>query len=335
MPPAVSILLPCRDAAAFLPECAASLGAQTFADFEVLAVDDGSTDTTGALLEAWARRDPRVRVLRTAPHGIVSALRLALSHASAPIVARMDADDAAHPERLARQFAELEGDPALAACGTHVRYFPAEAVRDGALRYQHWLNSLSSPASVARNLFVECPIAHPTLMARRSALVEVGGYRDAGWPEDYDLVLRLWQAGHGLSVVPDVLLDWRETPGRASRRDARYSPEAFRGCKVHFLRQTLLRGRDGVVVWGAGPVGKAFARELRRQGERVVAFVDLDPRKIGQEVHGAPVVAPEAVNRFRGGFAVGAVGSPGAREEIRAALDAAGWREMVDYCAVA
>lgn len=335
MIPTISVLLPCRDAAAYLCDAAASLSAQTFGDFEVIAVDDGSVDGTWELLLEWADRDSRVRPVRLERRGLVPALAAALSEAGGSLVARMDADDVAEPDRFEAQVDLLQAQPEVAACGTHVRYFPREAVREGALRYERWLNSLSTPASVERDIFVECPLAHPTLMARRPALLEVGGYRDEAWPEDYDLVLRLWQAGHRLANVPRVLLHWRESPERASRTEPRYTPGAFRRCKVQYLARTLAAGRDGVVVWGAGPVGKAFARELRAQRLRLRAFVDLDPRKIGQEIHGVPVIAPAEIDRYRGALAVAAVGSPGAREDIRAALDGAGWREMIDYCAVA
>lgn len=330
--PRVSILMPCRDAAAWLPEAIASLEAQTFDAYEVVAVDDGSSDATPELLTAWARRDGRVRVLRPPVRGLVAALNAGLDAARGELVARMDADDVAEATRLEKQVAFLDAHPDIAACGTRVRYFPDEVVRDGARRYERWLNSLVTPDDIARDIFVECPIAHPALMARRSALFAVGGYRDMGWPEDYDLILRLWAAGQRLANVPEVLLHWREGESRASRTDPRYSPEAFRRCKVHHLRRTHLVGRDGVVVWGAGPVGKAFARELRAQGETVRAFVDIDPRKIGQTVHGAPVVPPEGLGAFAGAFVVAAVGQPGAREEIRAALEGMGWR---DWCAVA
>jgi len=353
--PRLSVLLPCRNAAAHLPEAIASIEAQTFTDFEVLAVDDGSTDATAALLEAWAARDERVRVLRTAPRGLVQALATALAAAAGELVARMDADDVAEPDRLARQVALLDARPDVVACGTRVRYFPRAAVRDGARRYERWLNSLVEPDELARDVFVECPIAHPALVARRAAVLAAGGYRDPGWPEDYDLVLRLWAAGGRLANVPAVLLHWRERPDRSSRTDPRYSADAFRRCKVHHLRRTLLRaepgrgaahgpaaGDDGgpaacrsAVVWGAGPVGKRFARELLREGVPLAGFVDLDPRKIGQRIYDVPVVGPPDVGRFRGALALAAVGSPGAREEIRAALGAAGWREGVDYVAVA
>jgi glycosyltransferase involved in cell wall biosynthesis len=333
--PRLSVLLPCRNAADTLPDAIGSLERQSFEDFEVLAVDDGSLDGTQAVLAAWAARDRRVRVLATPPSGIVAALSVALAAARAPVIARMDGDDTAEPLRFERQLALLDAEPSIAACGTGVRYFPEAAVRDGARRYEQWLNSLTSPDQLDRDIFIECPIAHPALAARRDALLAAGGYRDMGWPEDYDLVLRLWEAGHRLANVPEVLLHWRERPDRASRVDSRYSPDAFRRCKVHFLRRTLLRGRSGAVVWGAGPVGKQFARELLRQGVRLHAFVDLDPRKIGQTVYDAPVIAPAAAAGFAGALILAAVGSPGARSDIRRALADLRLTESVDYCAVA
>src|SRR5690606_37978741 len=217
--PRVSVLLPCRNAAEHLPEAIASLEAQTYADFEVVAVDDGSTDATAALLEAWAARDGRIRVLRTPPRGLVPALAGALDASAGELIARMDADDIAEPDRLARQVALPDASPDVVACGTRVRYFPRAAVRDGARRYEQWLNALTDPEELARDIFVECPIAHPTLVVRRAALLAVGGYRDPGWPEDYDLVLRLWAAGGRLANVPAVLLRWRERPDRTSRAD--------------------------------------------------------------------------------------------------------------------
>jgi glycosyltransferase involved in cell wall biosynthesis len=331
----VAVVLPVRDGAAHLPECIASLEGQTLEDVEFMVVDDGSADATPEILEAWARGDPRVRVLRQPRVGLVAALERARAAASAPVLARMDHDDVALPDRLAAQLERLDAAPDVVLCGCGVEYVSSTRLGDGALRYQTWLNSLVAPADIERDLFVECPLAHPTFMVRAPALAAVGGYRDRGWPEDYDLVLRLWEAGGRFAKVPEVLLRWRDRPDRLSRTAAAYTPEAFRRCKVDALARTLLRGRDGVVVWGAGPTGKAFARTLTDAGCGVRAFVDLDPRKIGQRVHGAPVVDPGEVGAFRGSFCVAAVGQEGAREQIRRELVATGWREMVDFCAVA
>ena len=331
----VSVLLPVRDAAPYLPECIASLRTQTFEDFEVLAVDDGSTDESARLLSAWAAEDSRVSLIRQAPGGIVRALEVGRAHARGRYLARMDADDIAEPVRLAEQFGLLEGRPDLAGCGAGVRYFPRAEVRDGGRRYEDWINQIRTPEDVERSLFVECPLAHPTFFLRSSVVAEVGGYVDRGWPEDYDLLLRLWRSGARLAAVDRVLLQWRIRDDRASVRDEAYAPGAFRRCKIHYLLDTLARDRDGLVVWGAGPIGKAFAREVQEQGGTVQAFVELDSRKIGQRIHGALVVSPSEVNRYRDCFSVAAVGQEGARGRIRAELESAGWEEVTDFVAVA
>jgi glycosyltransferase involved in cell wall biosynthesis len=331
----ISVLLPVRDAAPYLTECIASLRAQTFEDFEVLAVDDGSTDESPQLLSAWATEDSRVSLVRQVPRGIVHALEAGRTRARGRYLARMDADDIAEPARFAEQLALLEGRPELAGCGAGVRYFPRTEVRGGGRRYEDWINAIRTPEDVERNLFIECPLAHPTFFLRADAVAEVGGYVDRGWPEDNDLLLRLWRSGARLAAVDRVLLRWRRRNDRTSVRHEAYTPEAFRRCKVHYLLDTLARDRDGLVVWGAGPIGKAFALEVQRQGGTVRAFVDLDPRKIGQSVHGAPVIPPSGVDRYRASFSVAAVGQEGARSQIRAELESASWTEVTDFVAVA
>jgi len=332
-PPRVSILLPCRNAENTLDDAIYSLRGQTFADFEVIAVNDGSTDTTGALLDAWADRDPRILVTHRNYRGIVAALQDAAARASADLMARMDADDVARPERLAKQVAYLDEHDSVAACGTQIRYFPTEAVRDGARRYEAWINSLVTPDEIERDLFVECPIPHPTLMMRRDVFEAVGGYVGCDWPEDYDLVLRCWVAGHRFGKVAEVLLDWREAPERASRTDAQYSEDAFRRCKVAYIGKRI--GEKRAVVCGSGPVGKAFARALIEAGYELAAFADVDPRKVGQEIYDVPVVSSEELDAYRACYMLGAVGSDEGRQNVRADLEARGFRELIDFCAVA
>ncbi|WP_419950742.1 glycosyltransferase [Candidatus Palauibacter sp.] len=336
--PRVSVLLPCRDAEPFLADCIASLGAQSERRFEVLALDDGSTDGTGSLLDAWAGRDPRVRLVDGGGSGVVAALRRLSREARAPIIARMDADDIARPGRFAAQLRLLAEHPGTAACGTGVRYFPRPAPGSGYRRYEAWLNGLAGPAAIERDLFVECPIAHPTLMVRRAAFEAVGGYRETDGPEDYDLILRLAAAGHGLANVPETLHEWRLGSHRLSERSSRYAPEAFRRLKAAFLSAGRLPPGRPLVIWGAGRVGKAFARTWLESDGTFDAFVDLDPRKIGQNIHGATVIRPADLATFGAParpYVLLAVGTPGARDEIREALGGLNFKEIVDYRAVA
>lgn len=334
--PALSVLIPARNASVTLDEALESVRTQSFEDWEAVVVDDGSTDETPELLAAWARRDRRFRVVRNeAPRGIVTSLNRALGLARAPLLARMDADDVSLPGRFARQVERIgQGD--VAAVGCRVRYFPEEQVRDGARRYQEWLNSLVTPEEHDRDVFVECPLAHPSMLLRRDAVEEAGAYQETGWAEDYDLCLRLWQAGHQLAKVPEVLFLWREGPGRTSRTDSRYAEVTFPRCKAHYLARTILAGGRPFVVFGAGPVGKAIARALLAERAVLRAFVDLDPRRIGQKVYGARVQDPARGFALREeAFGLAAVGQPGARQELRAALRGAGWEEGADFRCVA
>jgi hypothetical protein len=167
------------------------------------------------------------------------------------------------------------------------------------------------------------------------AHAELVSYRDQGWPEDYDLVLRIWEAGGRFRNVERLIHRWRDHPERLTRTQPEYTLGAFRRCKVHFLRRTLLAGGRAVVVWGAGPTGKALARELLAAGTPLAAFVEVDPRKLGKRIHGAPVVAVERAADFPGALALGAVSGPEGRARVRQLAAGLGLEEGSDFVAAA
>jgi glycosyltransferase involved in cell wall biosynthesis len=224
--PRVSVLLPVFDAESTLATCLRSLARQTLQDWECVLVDDGSRDASLALARHSARNDPRIRVLPRPHLGIVAALNAGLAACRGPLIARVDADDVMHRQRLALQVESLTRHPDWIAAGCHVRMFPRDGLSDGMRRYEHWLNGIDSPARVRCDAYVECPIAHPSLIARATAL-KTFGYRETDGPEDYDLVLRMLATGADIGMVPRRLLLWRETPGRLSRNNPRYAIDAF------------------------------------------------------------------------------------------------------------
>jgi glycosyltransferase involved in cell wall biosynthesis len=332
--PVVSVVLPVRDGAAFLAGALESLSAQTFPGFEVVVVDDGSTDDSPAIASAHGRRDARFRVLRQGREGIVAALERARREARGRFLARMDADDVALPDRLRLQLDALERE-GLDAVGGGVEIVSEGRVTDGLRRYEAWLNSLVTEDAAARDVFVECPLPHPTLLARHEAVERAGGYHETSWPEDYDLVLRLWAAGACFRNVEPVVLRWRDRAARQSRTDPRYGEDAFVRCKVHHLRRTLLGAGRPAVVWGSGPVGKRFVRELLGGGVTVEAFVDVDPRKHGKRIYGVPVVPTGESGRYRDAVALGAVAGADGRARVRELAYAEGRRDGEDFAAVA
>jgi hypothetical protein len=316
--PRVSVLLPVRDAEATLDAALESLRSQTLADHEVVAVDDGSTDGSAARLDAAAAADPRLRVVHAPPLGLVAALNRALAEARAPVVARMDADDVSLPRRLELQALRLETDAGVDVLGTRVELVSDPKLRNAGMRaYVEWQNGLVDHAAIVADLYVEAPLVHPSVALRRETLVALGGYRDTGGPEDYDLWLRAHAAGLRFAKLEETLLRWRDRPGRLTRRDPRYAPARFLEARCAALVAGPLRDGKSIVIWGAGKAGKALVRALSDAGRPAAAFVEVDPAKIGQRIHGLRVVAvPEAVS-FEGAWHVAAVGQPGARERIR------------------
>ena len=334
--PRLSVLLPVRDAAGTLQACLDSLAAQSLPDHEVVAVDDGSRDGSGDVLRAAARSDRRLRVTSTAPRGLVSALRLALAAARAPLVARMDADDVARPERLALQAERLERDGAVDVLGGRVVLTAAPGTRpgEGMRAYVDWQNSLLDHDAIQRDRFVESPLVHPSVAMRTEELRRLG-WRDFDGPEDYDLWLRAFDAGLRFAKLAETVLEWRDSPGRLTRTDPRYAPTRFLALKLEALSRGLLAGRREAVVWGAGPVGRAWSRALRAAGHPVQAFVEVDPRKVGGKIHGVPVAAVAEAGGLRGPLHLAAVGQKGARARIRAEASRLGLVEGVDIVAVA
>jgi glycosyltransferase involved in cell wall biosynthesis len=320
--------LPVFEAAGTLEACLRSVARQTAPDFECVVVDDGSTDGSPALARAFALRDPRFRVVDGPHRGLVPSLLRGLEACRAPMVARMDADDVMHRERLALQLRALEDAEAV---GCHVRIFPRRDLREGRRAYERWLNGIVAPASVAAEAFVECPIAHPTLAIRRELLVSVG-YRDCGWPEDWDLVLRLLARGAHLAVVPRRLLAWRDHPARLSRTAAAYRLESFVRCRAHHLAVRHLAAREDYVLWGLGDTGKALRRALLELGKRARAIVEVNPRRIGQRIDGVPIVSPEDLRAVRGDAPVFvSVAGAEARAHLRSKLSGQGLVETRDF----
>jgi glycosyltransferase involved in cell wall biosynthesis len=336
---AISVLLPVRDGVQTLDRAVVSVLASRDVDLELVCVDDGSTDGSAGLLDAWAGRDPRVRVLQTPPRGIVAALNLGLAAARAPLVARMDADDEMHPDRLALQATRFATQPDLALVGCQVESFRDGGLQNGYALYTEWVNGLVSAEDIARECFVECPIPHPTWMFRRAVVCALGGYADEPWPEDLDLLYRLLAGGHAIAKLPAVLYRWRDHDARLSRNDPRYRKEAFARAKAHYLAQ--LHPLEGAVVWGAGRTGRRFASLLLEEGVDTRAFIDINPARTGSRWRGIPILAPACVPvaarewRDEGLLVLGAVSSRGARAQIRSALVDAGLEEGHDFLMVA
>lgn len=197
--PALSVVMPVRNALPFLDDAVSSIIGQSFADFEFIVGDDASTDGSREALRSWARKDDRIRLFESVEQlGPVRSSNWVASKARAPLIARMDADDVAHPDRLRRQIEVLKKSPNFVLLGTLCDCIDARGVRIRAAD----LWRLTQAARTA-------PFAHPSTMVRRCAFEQIGGYRlGSEYWEDLDLYLRLAEIGR-VGVLPDVLLSYR------------------------------------------------------------------------------------------------------------------------------
>jgi glycosyltransferase involved in cell wall biosynthesis len=296
----VSVLLPVRDGAATIGRAIASVQAQTFARWELLVVDDGSLDSTRERVATIAPHEPRIRLIRRPREGIVAALNAGLELARGEYIARMDADDESHPERLMEQvgFLRAPAHSDIGLVGSLVEFGGDRHSSGGYALHVDWINSLVTPDDIAVNRFVESPLAHPSVMFRREVMEKWGTYRGGEFPEDYELWLRWMDAGVRMAKVPRVLLRWNDSPARLSRVEARYDPAAFFRLKAKWvaravagLRETSAmnhgsvgpkanavphaaaserpRGFRHVLVWGAGRHTRKRAAHLETHGLRI------------------------------------------------------------------
>jgi Glycosyl transferase family 2 len=202
--------------ARFLKLAVDSILAQSFTDFEFLIVDDGSTDGSASLLDAYARQDPRIRIIRRGNKGLIVSLNELIAVARAPIIARMDCDDIARPERFARQIAFLNGHPEYGVVGTWIDNIDA----DGKLDHYDGDDHPTDHAAFLDRIGHGTTLCHSSVMMRKALVIRAGGYHSAfKHCEDFDLWLRLASITQ-LCSLPERLMQYRHWDAQVSNRHA-------------------------------------------------------------------------------------------------------------------
>ncbi len=322
----ISVIMPVYNAEDTVLQALDSLRTQTFRSFEIIVINDGSTDGTLDLL----RQQPDIKLLDHSHRGIVPALNDGLAAANGKYIARMDADDICHPERIEQQASYLDAFSEIGIVGCQVGFGGDREKQAGYAAYVDWINSLIKPEEIALNRFVESPFAHPSVMFRRDLFEQFGGYRDGPFPEDYELWLRWMARGVKAGKVDKELVIWNDPPDRLSRTDERYSIDAFYETKANYLFQWLEKNNPhhpNVIIWGGGRVTRKRAAILERYGLHITHYVDLKPRTLNC---GTPVIHHDDIPDANSCFVLPMVGSRGARTEIKQALMGRGFTEGKD-----
>ncbi len=280
----ISILMPFKNAEAYIEPCMSSILRQSYRHWELIAVDDHSTDNSAAIVSRYQKTDARIRLIANPDSGIIHALRNAYAISAGIYITRMDADDLM-PEHKLKILMELlvRFGKQHVATGT-VQYFSEQSLADGYQRYQNWLNNMMLRGGHYDDIYKECVIPSPAWMVHREDLDRCGAFQSDIYPEDYDLCFRYYR--HGIRVVStsDLVHYWRDHPTRTSRNHPHYADHRFLDLKMKYFLEIDYDPNKELVLWGAGKKAKIIAKHLIAAQVRF-HWISNNSKKIGHNLY--------------------------------------------------
>ncbi|MCG8321992.1 MAG: glycosyltransferase [Cytophagales bacterium] len=299
MKPLISVIMPVRNAAGTVKRALNSIIDQTFPHFELIVVNDGSVDNTTSLLNSY--HDPRLTVIHQEHKGIAKSLNKAIRLAKSPLIARMDADDIASPQRLQLQHEYMQKHPGTGVVSCLVNFQGDVQRQKGYFLYCQWINRLISCHEIYINRFADAPLAHPTVLFRKAVVDRYGYYDESELPEDYELWLRWMEKGVRFSKVREELLTWTDSPNRLSRVHPNYSQEAFYKVKTKYLVNWICRKFPAklpeIWIWGWGKAVFQKSSYLPYHGLPITGYIDLSVNPARQKkrrvIHYSAIPGPE------------------------------------------
>ncbi len=331
--PKVSVVLPFYNAEETLSMALKSIADQDFFHWECVMVDNNSSDGSRDIAAGWEGVDSRFRLVEESQQGVMFASNRGCEEARGRYLARMDADDVARPGRLRQQSEFLDSHPGYGAVAGLVTHVGDPETTGGFKRFVEWSNSLVCYEDIYNRRFIEAPIVNPTAMWRRETMEQYGLYRSGDFPEDYEMWLRWLHQGVRIAKVPEVVLDWNDSPGRLTRTHPIYSDRAFFKIKSQYLALWLSENNPyhpAVWVWGASRISRRRARLLETEGIRIDTYIDTKKsRQLDRELLFYKNI-PEAGS----GFILTYIRQMDNREKIQAFLEERGYVEGKDYLLV-
>ena len=326
----VSIVIPVKNTAEFLPECLESIISQSYSNWEALVVDDGSTDNSVQIVSDFAKKDHRIRLLTNSGTGIIDALKTAYAVANGKLITRMDSDDIMTSDKLLKMSTMLKtygkGHVALGL----VKYFSKEGLKDGYKRYEKWLNRLTKKGGNFNEIYKECVIPSPCWMVYTSDFERCEGFKPNIYPEDYDLAFRFFK--YGLKCIPnnEVFHHWRDYAIRTSRTSEHYAENSFLELKLHYFMELSYDPSKTLIIWGAGTKGKKMAKLLSKSTIPFEWICD-NPKKIGKEIYGKTLQPFESLSKIEDYQSIITVANREAQDSIKTYFDIHQKKAMKDY----
>ncbi|PKB44546.1 glycosyltransferase involved in cell wall biosynthesis [Cellulophaga sp. RHA19] len=296
--PLVSILIPFKNVEAFLDECINSIISQTYTNWEILAINDHSTDSSASILENYAKKDSRIKTTLNNGQGIIKALQLAYKLSNGTYITRMDSDDIMMPNKIKIMLSSLLKNGTKHIAVGKVKYFAKNGVNDGYKKYEEWLNQLTTTGDNYSEIYKECVIPSPCWMVHKSDFDAVGGFEPNTYPEDYDLAFRFYK--HKIECIPcnTILHKWRDYSTRTSRTSEHYAQNYFLELKLNYFLEIEYLQTNTLVIWGAGKKGKEIAKKLI---EKNIPFLWVcnNQQKIGKDIYNQKLKHFLAINNVK------------------------------------
>ena len=328
--PLVSILIPFKNTEDFIVDCLESIIKQTYTHWELLIVDDNSTDSSFSMVETIAQKDNRIKLFKNSGNGIIDALQLAFKQSTGEFITRMDSDDMMHHNKLEILSNNLlnngQGHVALGM----VNYFSVEGIKAGYKSYEIWLNGLTQNGANYSEIYKECVIPSPCWMIHREDLIACNAFNPNIYPEDYDLAFRFYK--HHFKCIPcDVVLhDWRDYSHRTSRTNEHYAENHFIPLKLDYFLELDFNPKKTLVVWGAGKKGKFIAKSLIEKNMPFEWVCD-NPKKIGKDIYGKILRPFNYLETIQNTQSIITVANKKDQKEIRYYLDNLNMKSIEDY----
>jgi glycosyltransferase involved in cell wall biosynthesis len=328
--PLVSILTPFKNTEIYLAECLESIIGQTYTNWELLIIDDHSSDASLSIVEDYAKKDARIKLFTNTGNGIIEALRLAFSKSQGSYITRMDSDDIMTPNKIDVLLQSLiKSGPKHLAVG-QVKYFSKDGISDGYSRYEIWLNNLTTTGDNYSEIYKECVIPSPCWMLHRDDLIACDAFNPNRYPEDYDLTFRCYQ--HHFKCIPcnEVLHQWRDYATRTSRTHEHYAQNYFLDIKLHYFLKLDYNPDRMLTVWGAGTKGKTIAKQLIALEIQFVWICD-NIKKIGKHIYGKELFNFDTLSSLSSPQSIVTVANHDAQKEITVYFNNQNMVSMQDY----
>lgn len=293
----ISIIMPVKNADAWLRECVDSIISQTHNAWELIAVDDHSTDTSSEILLGYAEKDDRIRVHTNSGKGIIDALNTALNDAKGTLVTRMDADDTMPPDKLEALFDVYQKHPNSVITGK-VKYFSNQPLSEGYSKYEHWLNQRCDHNDHWQWIYRECAIASANWLTAKEYVV----FEKDVYPEDYNAIFYWYKQKLPVISTNQITHQWREHPLRTSRNSDRYQQKSFFDLKLKQFLNCDYNPSRPLALMGANQKYKLTAKWFKTQGIETEQIALDQLHKVGELIDPQILVCVYPAEELRDGI---------------------------------